>query len=75
MSWVHVVSFCNLIGTARVEMPEVDNSSSGCYQALSSPSPHSKERVWDGNETIKISTEESSLYVCPAAFRSPRSTC
>ena len=30
MSRVHVVSFCNLIGTAA----EVDNFSRGCYQAF-----------------------------------------
>ena len=35
MSCVHVVSFCNLIGTATAE--EVDSFSHGCYQALSSP--------------------------------------
>ena len=46
MSCVHVVSFCNLIGT----VPEVDNFSRECYQALSSPDFEKRpgdEARWD----------------------------
>ena len=63
MSWVHVVSFCNLIGTARVEMLEVDNSSSGCYQALSPP-PILRRECGIGTRLLKsILKNHHCMYV------------
>ena len=45
MPYVHMVSFCTVIGTSRARVPEVDNFSSGCYQALSPPHPFWEENL------------------------------
>ena len=82
MSQVHVVVFCNLIGTARARYRKLTTLPVDIIRLSPlppppppTPTPHFKERASDGNEAVKISTEESSLYVCPAASRSPRLTC
>ena len=87
MSWVHVgVEKINVMGTCGFILQSDwyrQSRDAGSWQlfqwmlpgSLFPPPSILRRESGMGMRLLKISTEESSLYVCPAAFRSPRSTC
>ena len=77
-SHIHVISFCNLIGSALAEPPEVNGLNPQCYQALSSRAQTEEMSlriplgmVWEvshwkyGHYSLKELTSWSkSIYYC-----------